>query len=102
MKIDLIEQLQPGMLIQLCKDPLGFWSWPTREDTIEVLVVQPAHEHPDGPNREFVSVLWGEDMYYLSIAGTMRGRTNWVISSSYSDKHPKTWVYAINLLRNIP
>ena len=98
MKIDRIEQMQPGMLIQLQKDPLGFWSWPVRDPTIEVLVLKHTGTGGENPTRDTVSVLWGEEIYYLSIAGTVRGRTNWVFSRSQLDEMPKTWVYSIKLL----
>lgn len=102
MNIDRIEQLQPGMLIQLQKDPKGFWTWPVREPTIEVLVLKHLPAGGENSSRDAVSVLWGEEIYYLSIAGTVRGRTNWVFSRSQWDEMPKTWVYSIKLLAASP
>ena len=98
MQIDSIMQFKPGMLVQLCKDPLGYWTWPVEVDTIEAVVIQGAHTLPHIPNREFVELLWGEEPWLLSIAGSVRGRTNWTFTHANSLGGDKFWIYAVKQL----
>ena len=98
MTVQSLAELQPGALIQLRKDPMGLWSWPFEADTLEAIVLRGEYFIDEYPSHGFVDILWGTEIFHMSIIGVINDRVNWVITKSHHRSSAKTWVYSVCLL----